>query len=238
MSVAGQPKARIAPWGQRSVVHAASVGAHLTIVMITTGGTGGHVFPGLAVAAKLAARGARVFWLGTREGIEAKLVPQHGVDFEGVSFRGVRGKGLRTLAARPVRAACAHASTRARSSAAACPTSCSASAASRRFPAGSWAPPPASRWCCTTRTPSRDSPRACSRTAPTDPAGLPAGAARRACEARRVGRQSDARCDLRTAPRRASALPGAADRCACSSSAAASARKATQRPRAGRARAS
>jgi len=69
----------------------------MTTVMITTGGTGGHVFPGLAVAAKLIARGARVFWLGTREGIEAKLVPQHGVDFEGLSFRGVRGKGLRTL---------------------------------------------------------------------------------------------------------------------------------------------
>jgi len=66
-------------------------------VMITTGGSGGHVFPGLAVAGKLTARGARVFWLGTREGIEAKLVPQHGVDFESVSFRGVRGKGLRTL---------------------------------------------------------------------------------------------------------------------------------------------
>lgn len=66
-------------------------------VMITTGGTGGHVFPGLAVAAKLAARGARVFWLGTREGMEATLVPKHGVEFEPVSFRGVRGKGLRTL---------------------------------------------------------------------------------------------------------------------------------------------
>jgi UDP-N-acetylglucosamine--N-acetylmuramyl-(pentapeptide) pyrophosphoryl-undecaprenol N-acetylglucosamine transferase len=66
-------------------------------VMITTGGTGGHVFPGLAVAAKLIARGARVFWLGTREGMEARLVTQHGVEFEGVSFRGVRGKGVRTL---------------------------------------------------------------------------------------------------------------------------------------------
>jgi UDP-N-acetylglucosamine--N-acetylmuramyl-(pentapeptide) pyrophosphoryl-undecaprenol N-acetylglucosamine transferase len=66
-------------------------------VMITTGGTGGHVFPGLAVAATLAARGARVFWLGTREGLESKLVAQHGVEFESVSFRGVRGKGLRTL---------------------------------------------------------------------------------------------------------------------------------------------
>ena len=70
-------------------------------VMITTGGTGGHVFPGLAVAAKLVARGCRVFWLGTRDGMEARLVPAHGVDFESVSFRGVRGKGLRTLVLGP-----------------------------------------------------------------------------------------------------------------------------------------
>jgi UDP-N-acetylglucosamine--N-acetylmuramyl-(pentapeptide) pyrophosphoryl-undecaprenol N-acetylglucosamine transferase len=62
-------------------------------VMITTGGTGGHVFPGLAVAAKLVARGARVFWLGTNDGMEATLVPRHGVEFEAISFAGVRGKG-------------------------------------------------------------------------------------------------------------------------------------------------
>jgi len=71
--------------------------------MITTGGTGGHIFPRLAVAANLDARGWRVFWLGTREGMEAKLVPQHGVAFEGVSFGGVRGKGLRQFVLRPLR---------------------------------------------------------------------------------------------------------------------------------------
>ena len=71
-------------------------------VLITTGGTGGHVFPGLAVAARLIARGWRVFWLGTHEGMEAKLVPQHGVDFEPIHFAGVRGKGWIRLVLGPV----------------------------------------------------------------------------------------------------------------------------------------
>ena len=66
-------------------------------VMITTGGTGGHIFPGLAVAGELARRGHRVFWLGTRDGMEARLVPKHGVDFEGMDFGSVRGKGWRRL---------------------------------------------------------------------------------------------------------------------------------------------
>jgi UDP-N-acetylglucosamine--N-acetylmuramyl-(pentapeptide) pyrophosphoryl-undecaprenol N-acetylglucosamine transferase len=71
-------------------------------VMITTGGTGGHVFPGLAVAARLIAHGWRVFWLGTHDGLEARLVPQHGVDFEGIHFAGVRGKGLTRLLLGPL----------------------------------------------------------------------------------------------------------------------------------------
>jgi UDP-N-acetylglucosamine--N-acetylmuramyl-(pentapeptide) pyrophosphoryl-undecaprenol N-acetylglucosamine transferase len=66
-------------------------------VMITAGGTGGHVFPGLAVAARLVAKGWKVFWLGTREGMEARLVPQHGVDFEAIRFAGLRGKGIKRL---------------------------------------------------------------------------------------------------------------------------------------------
>ncbi|MDH4181576.1 MAG: undecaprenyldiphospho-muramoylpentapeptide beta-N-acetylglucosaminyltransferase [Betaproteobacteria bacterium] len=69
----------------------------MAIVMITTGGTGGHIFPGLAVAAELLRRGARVFWMGTSDGMEAQLVPRHGVDFEGIAFGSVRGKGLKRL---------------------------------------------------------------------------------------------------------------------------------------------
>lgn len=80
-------------------------------VMITTGGTGGHIFPGLAVAAELAVRGARVFWLGTSDGMEARLVPRHGVDFEGIAFGSVRGKGLARLLLGPyaIARACAQA---------------------------------------------------------------------------------------------------------------------------------
>jgi len=63
-------------------------------IMIMAGGTGGHVFPALAVADELRARGAEVFWLGTRNGMEAELVPQSGIEMEWISISGLRGKGL------------------------------------------------------------------------------------------------------------------------------------------------
>ena len=71
--------------------------------LVMAGGTGGHIFPGLAVAEALRARGWRVHWLGAPESMESRLVPPRGIPFEAVSFSGVRGKGLRTLALLPLR---------------------------------------------------------------------------------------------------------------------------------------
>jgi UDP-N-acetylglucosamine--N-acetylmuramyl-(pentapeptide) pyrophosphoryl-undecaprenol N-acetylglucosamine transferase len=71
--------------------------------LVMAGGTGGHIFPGLAVAEALRARGWRVHWLGAPTGMEHDLVPLRGFAFEPVQFGGVRGKGLLTLALLPLK---------------------------------------------------------------------------------------------------------------------------------------
>ncbi len=71
--------------------------------LVMAGGTGGHIFPGLAVAEALRERGWRVHWLGVPGNMESRLVPPRGFAFEAVAFGGVRGKGLLTVALLPLR---------------------------------------------------------------------------------------------------------------------------------------
>jgi len=70
-------------------------------VLIMAGGTGGHVFPALAVAAELSARGVAVAWLGTRRGLEARVVPAAGYPLETMRVSGLRGKGVLRLLLAP-----------------------------------------------------------------------------------------------------------------------------------------
>jgi len=77
-------------------------------VLIMAGGTGGHIFPGLAVAEALRDKGWRVHWLGGKgsaasPSMESQLVPPRGFAFETIDFSGVRGKGVVTLAFLPLR---------------------------------------------------------------------------------------------------------------------------------------
>ncbi|QEA13351.1 undecaprenyldiphospho-muramoylpentapeptide beta-N-acetylglucosaminyltransferase [Comamonas flocculans] len=71
--------------------------------LVMAGGTGGHIFPALALAQELRARGWRVHWLGTPGSMEARIVPAEGFALETIDFSGVRGKGVVALALLPLR---------------------------------------------------------------------------------------------------------------------------------------
>jgi UDP-N-acetylglucosamine--N-acetylmuramyl-(pentapeptide) pyrophosphoryl-undecaprenol N-acetylglucosamine transferase len=64
-------------------------------LLIMAAGTGGHIFPGLAIADTMKARGWQVSWLGTTHGMECDIVPRNGVEMDTIKFMGLRGKGWR-----------------------------------------------------------------------------------------------------------------------------------------------
>ena len=67
-------------------------------ILIMAGGTGGHVFPALALARLLRAKSLEVVWLGTERGLEARVVPAERIPIEWLSVGGLRGKGVLDLA--------------------------------------------------------------------------------------------------------------------------------------------
>ncbi|WP_019027204.1 undecaprenyldiphospho-muramoylpentapeptide beta-N-acetylglucosaminyltransferase [Colwellia piezophila] len=70
-------------------------------LLVMAGGTGGHIFPGLAVADELKAQGWNVHWLGTADRMEAQIVPEHGYDISFINITGLRNKQLTTMLAMP-----------------------------------------------------------------------------------------------------------------------------------------
>jgi UDP-N-acetylglucosamine--N-acetylmuramyl-(pentapeptide) pyrophosphoryl-undecaprenol N-acetylglucosamine transferase len=77
--------------------------ARLPVVIVMAGGTGGHVFPALEVARRVAEAGFRIVWIGAKKGMEAALVPRHGFEMAWLRFSGVRGKGMLSQLLLPLR---------------------------------------------------------------------------------------------------------------------------------------
>jgi UDP-N-acetylglucosamine--N-acetylmuramyl-(pentapeptide) pyrophosphoryl-undecaprenol N-acetylglucosamine transferase len=97
-----------APAGSSAAVNAARGAALVAplaapLALIMAGGTGGHVFPALALARELRARSWQVVWLGTRRGLEARLVPAEQIALEWLSVSGLRGKGMLAWLSAPLK---------------------------------------------------------------------------------------------------------------------------------------
>ena len=71
-------------------------------ILVMAGGTGGHVYPALAVARALQARSREVVWLGTHRGLESRIIPEAGIDMEWISVKGLRRKGVLALIIAPL----------------------------------------------------------------------------------------------------------------------------------------
>ena len=70
-------------------------------LLVMAGGTGGHVFPAIAVARELQQQGWEICWLGTKDRMEADLVPKHGIPIEFIQISGLKGKGVKALLTAP-----------------------------------------------------------------------------------------------------------------------------------------
>jgi UDP-N-acetylglucosamine--N-acetylmuramyl-(pentapeptide) pyrophosphoryl-undecaprenol N-acetylglucosamine transferase len=103
VNVAGRSQGVKSPTGGSAAHPVASVLAIPKIALIMAGGTGGHIFPGLAVAEALRSNGWQVQWLGAPDSMESRLVPPRGFPLQTIDFSGVRGKGFVTLVFLPLR---------------------------------------------------------------------------------------------------------------------------------------